>query len=393
MYDFDKPFDRRGTNCWKWDGEGKGVKLAMGCADTDFRIAEPIAQALHRKIDEGALTYPVNNDKTRIAYVGYCKRHYNLDLEPEWICDSVGMMNGLRLILEAWTHLGDSVIIQSPVFNYFNDTVENAGRHILDNHMNYDRKKGTYSINFEELERMAQKPEASMMLISNPINPTSRAYTLEELLKISEICLSNHVILISDEVHADFYYDGRKHISILSLPDKYRNNSVMMTAPGKTFNTHGLYTAFHIIPNPKLRGKYMREYKVRHMDYMDLGMIAAEAAYSQCDAYVEKMQEYITRNLKYLKDFLHKNPIGIRLPMIEATYLIWLDFGDWGKTGDEIAQLLREYGLTLSSGAQYGYGAEAFMRMDIATQRRNVEEALQILSRVYREKIQPADRD
>lgn len=388
MYDFDKPFDRRGTNCWKWDGEGKGVKLAMGCADTDFRIAEPIAKALHAKIDEGALTYPVNNDKAREAYIGYCKRHYQLDLQPEWICDSVGMMNGLRLILEAWTHVGDSVIIQSPVFNYFNDTVENAGRHILDNHMNYDREIGRYSIDFEELESMAKKPEAVLMLISNPVNPTSRAYTEEELLRISEICLSNHVILISDEVHADFYYGGKKHISILSLPEKYRDNSVMMTAPGKTFNTHGLYTAFHIIPNPGLRAAFMREYKVRHMDYMDLGMIAAEAAYSQCDEYVEKMQEYIAGNLEVVKTFLKDHFIGISLPVIEATYLIWLDFNAWGKTGDEIAQLLREYGLTLSGGAQYGYGAEAFMRMDIATQRRNVEEALWILERVYQERIE-----
>lgn len=387
MYDFDQPFDRRGTNCWKWDGEGKGVKIAMGCADTDFRIAKPIVKALQTKIEEGALTYPVTNEKTLQAYIGYCKRHYDLTLESKWICDSVGMMNGLRLILEAWTHVGDSVIIQSPVFNYFNDTVENAGRHILDNHMNYDRESGRYSIDFEHLEQLAARPTATLMLISNPINPLSRAYTRHELMEISRICAANHVILISDEVHADFYYNGRKHISLLSLPEEYRSNSVVMTAPGKTFNTHGLYTAFHIIPNEKLRNAYMREYKVRHMDYMDLGMIAAEAAYSECDEYVAEMKEYIAGNLEYLKAFLTERKIGVRLPVIEATYLIWLDFGDWKKSSDEIEQLLREYGLTLSNGAQYGYGADGFMRMDIATQRSTLKEALSIIEKVYCEKI------
>lgn len=387
MYDFDKPFNRRGTNCWKWDGEGRNVKIAMGCADTDFRIAEPIAEALYAKIDEGALTYPVNNDATRTAFAGYCKRHYDIDICTEWICDSVGMMNGLRLILESMTHVGDCVIIQSPVFNYFNDTVENAGRHILDNRMIYDRQAGRYSINFEELEKMAERPAAKIMLICNPVNPLSRAYTREELLRISRICANNQVLLISDEVHADFYFDGRKHVSVFSLPEEFRQNSIVMTAPGKTFNTHGLYTAFHIIPNPHLRAVYMREYRDRHMDYMDLGMIASAAAYSLCDEYVEEMQEYITGNLEYIKAFLRERETGVRIPEIEATYLIWLDFGDWSKTSDEIGALLAEYGLSLSNGAQYGPDADGFMRMDIATQRATVKEALEIIEKVYLEKI------
>lgn len=387
MYNFDKPFNRRGTNCWKWDGEGKDVKIAMGCADTDFRIAEPIARALKEKIDEGALTYPVNNDRTREAFIGYCRRHYNINIVKEWICDAVGMMNGLRLILEALTHIGDSVIIQSPVFNYFDDTVENAGRHILDNQMLYDRKSGRYSINFEQLKQMAEKPSTTLMIICNPVNPLSRAYTKDELIKISRICKDNHVLLISDEVHADFYYDDLEHISLLSLPEEFGDNSIVMTAPGKTFNTHGLYTAFYIIPNNKLRNAYMREYKGRHMDYMDLGMIAAAAAYSECDDYVEQMREYITENLKFLKSFLEAKQIGVKPVQIEATYLIWLDFLDWNKSSDEIGQLLKEYGLSLSNGAQYGPCADGFMRMDIATQLGTVKEALLIIEKVYCERI------
>lgn len=390
MYDFDQSFNRRGTNCWKWDGEGKGVKIAMGCADMDFRIAPPIAQALCDKIAEGALTYPVHNDLTREALVGFSKRQLNVDMKPQWICDSVGMMNGLRLILEAWTHLGDSVIIQSPVFNYFNDTVENAGRHILDNHLTYNREAGSYSMDFEELARMAAKPTSKLMIICNPINPLSRAYRPEELLTISKICAENGVILISDEVHAHFYYDGHKHVSVLSLPEEYLENCVVMTAPGKTFNTHGLYTAFHIIPNKKLRDAYMREYRDRHMDYMDLGMIASTAAYTLCDDYVSELQEYIKGNLEFMKKFLARRDIGIRLPQIEATYLIWLDFLDWNRSSDEIALLLKSEGLSLSGGAQYGFGADGFMRMDIATQRSTLEEAMVILERVYDKHIATA---
>lgn len=387
MYDFDKDFNRRGTNCWKWDGEGRDVTLAMGCADTDFRIAEPIAAALHRKIDEGALTYPVNNDATKNALLGYWKRHYDVDLKPEWICDCVGSMNGLRLALEAWTRIGDRVIIQSPVFNYFNDTVENSGRHIVDNRLIYDRASGTYSIDFQELEHMAEDPSVTMMLICNPMNPVSRAYTQEELMRIAQICLDNHVILVSDEIHADFYFDGLRHVSVFSLPEPLRNNSVVLYGPGKTFNIHGLYTAFYMIPDAILRERYMHEYRVRHMDLMDLGMIAAAAAYSDCDDYVAGMQSYISGNLNIIRQFLSEHSIGVRLPRIEATYLIWLDFLDWNKSSEELANLFKKYGLSLSGGAQYGPGADGFMRMDIATQRRNVMKALSIIETVFKENI------
>ncbi len=389
MYDFDQPFDRRGTNCWKWDGEGKGGKIAMGCADTDFRMPEPIAEALRAKIAEGALTYPVNNDPTRQALKGFFQRHFSTELKEEWICDSVGMMNGLRLALEAWTRVGDAVIIQSPVFNYFNDTVENAGRHILDNFMEYDRSTGRYELDFDRLEELCARPNAKMMLLCNPSNPTGRAYTREELVRISEICLRNGVLVVSDEIHANFYYDGRKHVSILALPEEYRANSVIMTGPGKIFNTHGLYTAFFIIPDEALRAEYMHEYKIRHMDYMELGMIAAAAAYSQCDDYIAGMCAYIEENFAFLKRFLKEHETGIALPQVDATYLIWLDFTAWHKTSDEIAAILKEYGLTLSGGAQYGHGADGFMRMDIATQRSTLQQALQILETAYREKILP----
>ncbi len=178
-------------------------------------------------------------------------------------------------------------------------------------------------------------------------------------------------------------------MSILALPEEYRANSVIMTGPGKIFNTHGLYTAFFIIPDEALRAEYMHEYKIRHMDYMELGMIAAAAAYSQCDDYIAGMCAYIEENFAFLKRFLKEHETGIALPQVDATYLIWLDFTAWHKTSDEIAAILKEYGLTLSGGAQYGHGADGFMRMDIATQRSTLQQALQILETAYREKILP----
>ena len=283
--------------------------------------------------------------------------------------------------------MGDAVIVQSPVFNYFNDTVENAGRHILDNHMEYDRASGRYTLDFDQLEVMCARPNAKMMLLCNPSNPTGRAYSREELLRISEICRRNGVLVVSDEIHANFHFGGRRHVSVFALPQEYRANSVVMTGPGKIFNTHGLYTAFFLIPDPALREAYLHEYRVRHMDYMELGMIAAAAGYARCDDYIEGMCRYIQDNFDYLRRFLSEHETGILLPQIDATYLIWLDFAGWHKTSDEIAAILKEYGLTHSGGAQYGWGADGFMRMDIATQRSTLRQALEILETAYREKI------
>ncbi|WP_349763436.1 aminotransferase class I/II-fold pyridoxal phosphate-dependent enzyme [Fusobacterium sp. SYSU M8D902] len=387
MYNFDKPFNRRNTNCWKWDAEGKNAKFAMGCADTDFRIPEPVAKALHAKIDEGALTYICDCDNVFLALANYWKRQYDVTIDKDSICNCIGSMVGLRVMLDAYTHAGDAIIIQTPVFNYFKDTAENYGRKVIDNTMIYNREKGEYEINFEELEEFAKNPRVKMMVICNPANPTGKVYTKEELEKIGKICCENNIILLSDEIHSDFYFNNHKHTSVLSLNDKIKQNSIMLTGTGKTFNIHGFYTAFIVIPNNFIRTQFKIAYQNLRLDVIDMGLVAAEAAYNHCDDYVIEMRKYIAKNIEYATNFFKEKNIKVKLVKPNSTYLLWLDFLDWNLTSDELDKLFKKYGLVLTRGSLFGKTADGFMRMDIATQLANVTGALELIETIYNENI------
>lgn len=381
--DFDEPFNRRNTNCWKWDAEGRGAELPMGCADTDFRIMPEIAAALKAKIDQGALTYPVNDSGASEAFVAYAHRHYDADFNRNHVRYCFGMMNGYSLLIDALTVPGDEIIVQTPVFDYFMDTAENAGRRIVENPFLHNEETGAYSVDYEGLAQALERPRVRLMVICNPMNPTGMAFEAHDLLRIYKMCHEHGVILISDEVHADFYWHGKRHHSLHELVPQVGDECIIMTGPGKTFNIHGLYTSLFVIPNDKIRRAYDIQFTRRHLDYSEFGMIAAQAAYAHGDEYVSQMHSYIASNLGVVERFFSEHDAGVRVSPMDATYLVWLDFRGWDMTSLEIDGVLRSRGLILSKGSGYGVGGEGFMRMNIATQRRNVERALAIVKESY----------
>lgn len=387
MINFNETFNRKNTNCWKWDGEGAGAKFPMGCADTDFKIAPPIANALHDKINQGALTYPHNGTKAFKAFSNYFKRHYNSIFSSDDICSPIGTMLGLKIALESYSQVNDYIIIQSPVFSYFKDTAHGIGRKIIENKLIYNREQGIYSINFKELEEQAANKKSKIMIICNPANPTGNVYSKEELIKIIEICNKNNIILIVDEIYADFTFKKEKHISVYSLDEKYTKNCILLTGTGKTFNIHGFYTAFFVISNSVLREKYNFTMKKHRLDIIDLGMVAAEAAYTSCDDYVFNMKKYIESNLDYAEDFFQKNNIQVKLTKTKGTYLLWLDFLDWKMSSEDLFLLFKSHGLILSKGSLFAEEGDGFMRMNIACQLETLKGALNLIKSVYFEKI------
>lgn len=375
-HDFEKKLNRRGTNCWKWDYEGKLVKYPMGVADTDFSIAAPIAESLHNKINEGALAYGAGCGDFYEAVSGYYERRHGVKISDKNIRFAPGLMVALNLFCEAFTRPGDMVILQPPVYHAFRKTIELAGRHVLDNPLIYNEDTCTYDIDFEDLEKKASNPRARIMIVCNPANPTCRAFSKEELARIFDICHRNHVIVVSDEVHSDIYYHGRKHISMLAASPEAEKYAIVMSADGKTFNLHGFYTSFVMLPNEWMRQQYDLAFQYNHLDYSVMGCTAATTAYSKCDYYVDELVEYLEGNLEYLRKFVKEDLKMVSMAEPYATYLMWLDFRKWGLSGTELHKFLADHGVGLSNGEKFGVGGEGFMRMNIACHRSTLEGAL-----------------
>ena len=388
MMNFDEEFDRRHTNTWKWDGEGEGCQYPMGTADMDFRMPGVIYDAIIQKVNQGILSYAADKTYFGKAFAGYQKRRNNLDIQPKWVIPGTALMAVYKVILDAFTSPGDGVIVQTPVFGPLYSVVKNNGRIVYDNALIYDREQGTWSINFEQLTTMCADPRVRMLVVCNPGNPTTKAFSKEEMQKMYDIAHKHNIVLVSDEIHSDIYYDGRKHCSALNVMNAQGENVVVLTSSGKVFGIPGLKVAATVIPNDQLRARFTIANTNAKMDVIDLGLTACKAGYEGADAYIDELNIYLQRNKDYIVDWVQNNDIQVRLTKPEASYLFWLDFCDWGLSCEELEVLLKKYGIVFSSGIEFGgTHNEGFMRMNIATRYANVQGALTALKKCWEENI------
>lgn len=377
IHNFDEPINRIGTDSFKWDYEGEdGKYIPLGVADTDFKAPEEVIAAVRARTEFGVYAYgALPQARFAKSVSGWYKKRYGLDVDPEYIRHSQGLMTGaLWMILNAYTRPGDTVLIQSPVYNTFSVVIKGAGRFVESSDLVLN--DGHYEIDFEDLDKKTSDPHVRILLVCNPHNPVGRVWTREELTKIAEICKKNHTLIVSDEIHGDIVYGDHKHIPYFSLSDEIAENVVVMSSPSKTFNLACFYSAYVVIPNAALREQYEVIYENYHFDYNYLGIEALIAAYDQCEYYVEQQNEYFLKNIGIVKNFINENMPEVKVIEPESTYLLWIDFRAWNMEQDALIQLFKDAGVKLNSGTNYGACGKGFIRLNVATQTAVLEKGL-----------------
>ena len=388
MIDFNKEFDRRNTNTWKWDGEGKGCDYPLGTADMDFEMPIEVKKAILDKVNQGILSYAADKTYLAKAFSEYQKKHHNIEIDSQWVIPGTALMAVYKVILEAFTAPGDGVIVQTPVYGPLYTVAKNNGRLIYDNALKYSKDDGSWTIDFESLNKQASDPRVKLLVVCNPGNPITKAFTREELQEIYNIGKENNVIILCDEIHSEVYFDGRKHVSLIEVADEEGDNAIVLTSAGKVFGVPGLKTAITVIKNKGLREQFLVANTNAKMDVIDLGLIASSEGYLKCEYYIDKLNAYLQENKNIVVDWFSENDINVRISKPEASYLLWLDFTSWGKTCNQIEELLKEYGVVLSSGNDFGGDFnEGFMRMNIATTHDRVKDCLNMIKKCYEEKI------
>ena len=238
-------------------------------------------------------------------------------------------------------------------------------------------------MDFEDLKIKASDPQVRIILICSPHNPVGRVWTKEELVKVAEIAKETNTLIVSDEIHGDIVYDGHKQTTFASLPDTLTNHVIVMSSPSKTFNVAALYSAYVIIKNKALREQFQVVSSDYHLDYNMLGLEALIVCYNECDYYVEQQNTYFAQNIACVRDFLKEQIPEAALIEPEGTYLLWIDFRKLGLVQDDLLKLFENAGVKVNSGANYGAGGEGFVRVNIATQRSVLKEALRRLAKAY----------
>ncbi len=384
-YDFDKIIDRRGTDCLKHDYAKMfhmpDDLLSLWVADMDFKTAPEITDAIKVAAEHGIFGYTAPGEAYDTAVQNWYRKHFSWETQKEWIIKTPGVVFALATAVRAFTKPGDRVLIQQPVYYPFANVVKQNARELVNSPLKLAGDH--YEMDFDDLDEKLADPQLKLMLLCSPHNPVGRVWRKEELCRVEEACLANDVILVSDEIHSDFVWGERMHHILASLDKRFEENTVICTAPSKTFNLAGLQTSNIFIPNEKLRDMYQNAIeRIGLFNPNQLGLTACRAAYESGEEWLAEAKEYIHGNVEFTRQFLAENLPKIKLIEPEGTYLLWLDCRALGLSVEALNnKIIHDGKVWLDAGEMFGPEGEGFQRINVACPRSYLEQALQQLVR------------
>lgn len=373
-YEFDRIVDRRDSGSLKWDVPEN--ELPMWVADMDFQTAPEIRKALENRVAHGIFGYQVVPDVWYLAYRDWWRDYHDFEIQKEWLMFCTGVVPAISSIVRKLTTPGENVLIQTPVYNIFFNSILNNGRNVLECPLHYEDHG--YSIDFTALESALADPQTTLMILCNPHNPVGMVWERDTLEKIGELCRKHHVTVLSDEIHCDLTAPGLKYVPFASASETCRQISITCLAPTKTFNLAGLQTAAIVVPDEVLRHKVWRGINTDEVaEPNSFAVEAAVAAFRQGRPWLDELREYLQENKNIVVERLQKELTGFHVVSTDATYLLWIDCEATGDRTKELATFLRkETGLYLAKGEEYGPVGKHFLRWNVACPRALLEDGL-----------------
>lgn len=364
MYNFDRIINRSGTNSLKWDI--KKEELPMWVADMDFEVSDEIVKALEERVKNHIYGYNIVPDEWYESYIAWWKNRHQYEIKKEWLIFSTGVVPSISSVVRRVTSPGEKVLVQTPVYNIFFNSICNNGRYVLESQLVY--KDGKYSIDFSDLEKKLSDPQTTLMILCNPHNPIGKIWDKDTLSKIGDLCYKHNVLVLSDEIHCDLTKPGCDYVPFQSVSDVCKYNSIACLAPTKTFNIAGLQTSAVCIPNKKIYDKVYRGINNDEIAEPNTFAIqAAIAAFTKGGIWLDELREYIEKNKLIVKEYISRELPMLHLVDSDATYLLWIDCGKVTNNSIELTDFIRKQtGLFLSNGSQYGDSGKKFIRMNIA---------------------------
>ena len=382
-YDFNSIVDRKNTNSLKYDfaiERGKPSDLIpLWVADMDFQAPSQVLDAMHQAVSHGIFGYSEVKVEYFDAVHAWFYNHFHWDTKEEWLIKTPGVVFAIALAIKALTKEGEGVLIQQPVYYPFYETIKLNNRKLVVNTLVY--RDNQYSIDFDDFEQKIITENVKLFLLCSPQNPVGRVWTLEELTRLGSICLKHNVIIISDEIHCDFTYPGFNHIVFANINEDFAQNSIICTAPSKTFNLAGLQISNIFIKNDYLRQKIKKELTMSGYSQLNtIGLVACQAAYQYGEEWLCDLKSYLYSNLEYTREYLKSNLPGVKLIEPQGTYLVWLDFTYLNLSKKEMEDLIvHKAKLWLDPGHIFGVSGKGFERINIACPLSILKKALEQL--------------
>jgi len=386
--DFDRIIDQRNAWSLKWDfGErilGERDIIPMWVADMDFPAPPAVVEAIRKRAEHGIYGYPITSKSFWPAVLRWLETRLGWPVEKSWLLRAPGVVSSLCLCVRAFSNPEDGVIVQTPVYFPFFGAVEMNGRRLVRNPLKYEG--GRFLMDFDNLERQIDS-RTRMLILCSPHNPVGRVWTKDELERLGRICAANEIVIVSDEIHAELVFGGRRHIPTASLSEDLASRTITLFAPSKTFNLAGLTTSLAVVPNPELRKRLSAELERSGFELSNLfGLVALEAAYAHGGEWLDAVLLYLEGNIRFLQEF-----VGARIPRLkflapEGTYLGLLDCRSLGLEQKALHEFFwKRAKVYFSDGLLFGEELRGFMRINFACPKPLLNEALQRIEKAVSE--------
>lgn len=380
-FDFDSITDRKHTFAIKYDLAQRRNKpldaISLWVADMDFKTAPCIQKALVERAEHGIFGYSVPDNRYYDAVKKWFNERHHFDVQNEWIVNTPGVVFAISCAIKAFSNEGDGVLIQKPVYYPFFNTIKTLNRRVVNNPLVL--KNGTYEIDFEDLEHKIVSEKVKLFIFCSPHNPGGRVWKKDELERLSKLCIRHNVLVVSDEIHSDITFNENRHTVYASLSEQAAQNCIICTSPSKTFNLAGLQFSNIFIPNREIRLMFKKEIDRTGYDEPSLmGIVAAVAAYEDGGEWFDAAKQYIWQNILFVKNFIAAHCPKIKVIEPEGTYLLWLDFSAFTELSDrQISdRILQNAKVWLDEGSMFGAEGEKFQRINCATPRTILANAL-----------------
>lgn len=370
IYNFTESACRKDTNAEKYSLRqelfGTHDVNPVWVADMDIDTPDFVLDAVKKRLDHPIMGYEEVPSSTWKAQIKWMREHHNIEIKEEELLYSHSVVASMSVAINAFSEVGDKVIVQTPVYSpFFHSVIENE-RELLKNPLKQDID-GSYSFDIEDLKSKVDK-DTKLLLLCSPHNPVGRVWRKDELEEILEICLENNIVVFSDEIHSDLVYSPFKHIPFSSLSEEAKNITVTAIGVGKTFNMAGFAMSSIYIANKNLKDKFLKRYKQVHFaEGATLSHVAFESAYKNGSSWLEQLKIHLYSNYTILKELCDKYPNSIKITPIEATYLAWLDCRGMGLNNKKLREFfIYEAKLGLNAGLSFGREGSGFMRLNFA---------------------------
>lgn len=366
---------RRNT---KWNQYGADV-IPAWVADMDFAVAAPIQAAIERITRDGDYGYPLRDGERADRFVANAfarrmKSRFGWELSPDLVMPLADLVQGTYAAILAFSDPGDGIVLQTPNYPPFRETINTTERQLLALPMRDDGIRHVFDI--AELEKLVDK-RTRIFVLCNPQNPTGRVFSRDELLALGRFAIEHDLIVISDEIHSDLVYPGQQHIPFASLGPEIAARTVTLNSATKSFNIAGLRCALMAFGTEELRNRYHKRIPLKLTGSANIvGVDATVAAWEECQPWLDAVMEHLLKARNKVKAVLAAEAPGIRFHAPESTYLAWLDCSQLGLSTPAFQFFLEHARIGFSAGETFDPDSAQFVRFNFATSMPILDEVL-----------------